>query len=354
MAEPSSNSLTVRIIGSGLIGTSIGLGLRAHGLAIEMIDTDSKAQLLAQDLVGPKPTNAPDFVIFALASSRLENVLNEEYRLNPNSRFMDTGSIKSKPALKVISSEIPPARFLLSHPMAGREVSGPQSARADLFESRSWIYSSQGVDPDVLSMGLKIIALLGATPIDMAPDEHDRTVALISHLPQVVASLLAKQLMGGQEGSLDLAGAGLRDTVRIAASDPELWSEILTSNSEHIAPLLKNLQSDLTLFMSDLEQGIDLKGWITQGNAGHARIPGKHGGKARAYTALPIVIEDKPGQLAELFNECARVGVNIEDLSIEHSPGQFTGLITLQLSADDANVLEEHLREHGWKVHSPR
>jgi len=93
---------------------------------------------------------------------------------------------------------------------------------------------------------------------------------------------------------------------------------------------------------------------IEDGQRGRARIPGKHGGKAREYTYLPIVIEDKPGQLAALFDECATAGVNVEDLSIEHSPGQFTGLITLALSQTDAEKLGEHLKTHGWSVHSPR
>jgi prephenate dehydrogenase len=93
---------------------------------------------------------------------------------------------------------------------------------------------------------------------------------------------------------------------------------------------------------------------IAAGQKGRARIPGKHGGKAREYTYLPIVIEDKPGQLAALFDECADASVNVEDLTIEHSPGQFTGLITLALSEADAQKLTEHLKINGWSVHSPR
>jgi prephenate dehydrogenase len=93
---------------------------------------------------------------------------------------------------------------------------------------------------------------------------------------------------------------------------------------------------------------------IAAGNEGRSKIPGKHGGKAREYTQLPVVIEDKPGQLAALFDECAKAAVNVEDLTIEHSPGQFTGLITLALSASDAAVLQKHLEESGWNVHAPR
>lgn len=83
-------------------------------------------------------------------------------------------------------------------------------------------------------------------------------------------------------------------------------------------------------------------------------IPGKHGGVARKYTYLPVVIEDKPGQLAALFDECAEAQVNVEDLSIEHSPEQYTGLITLALSQNDAEKLYRHLLKEGWSAHSPR
>ena len=90
---------------------------------------------------------------------------------------------------------------------------------------------------------------------------------------------------------------------------------------------------------------------FNRGNAGRAAIPGKHGGRSRDYFYLPVVIEDKPGQLALLFQECSEAEVNIEDLSIEHSPGQFTGLITLAISQANNEKLTEHLRSRGWKVH---
>jgi prephenate dehydrogenase len=239
--------------------------------------------------------------------------------------------------------------------MAGREIGGPEAARSDLFVGRPWIYTpTVNCDEAVLEVVIDLIATVGASPIRMTPDEHDSAVALISHLPQIAASLLAKQLHGGKEEWLALAGQGVRDTTRIAASDPRLWREILSMNREKVRPLLLALQADLT----DLIEGFDDDGaieeFIAQGRSGRDRIPGKHGGRARDYTYLPIVIEDKPGQLASLFQECADAAVNIEDLSIEHSPGQFTGLITLALSASDAIRLAEHLAARGWNVHSPR
>jgi prephenate dehydrogenase len=94
--------------------------------------------------------------------------------------------------------------------------------------------------------------------------------------------------------------------------------------------------------------------FLAEGREGRNRIPGKHGLAKRDYTYLPIVIDDKPGGLARIFNECAEIDVNIEDLSMEHSPGQAVGLITLALTSDDANKLQRHLISKGWLAHAPR
>jgi prephenate dehydrogenase len=238
--------------------------------------------------------------------------------------------------------------------MAGREVGGAESARSDLFEARTWIIDSQEVDGDVLAMGRELISTLGADSIDLPSDEHDKAVALISHLPQIIASILAKQLGGKPESWLTLAGSGLRDTTRIAASDPKLWREIISANAAAIEPLLRSFSKDLSSLLDHLSDESAVEKVIADGVQGRSAIPGKHGGKVREYTYLPIVIEDKPGQLAAIFNECAKAEVNVEDLSIEHSPGQETGLITLALSSSDAKKLAEHLSSAGWSVHTPR
>ena len=350
---------SIRIIGSGLIGTSIGLALAARGVQVEMLDLDQKAQKLAQDLIASEISGAPEVILFAIPASALAETFEREFALNPGSKFIDIASVKTKPQVEVSRISGGSSRFLATHPMAGREVGGAASARADLFEGRTWIYcptfaDGAQVDPDVLETGLWLINSLGATPISMSASRHDSAVALVSHLPQIVASLLAAQLKGAKGEDLDLAGAGLRDTTRIAASDPELWQEIISSNAQEILPLLINLQNDLGSLIQSLDDPVKVGSFIAAGNEGRSKIPGKHGGKAREYTQLPVVIEDKPGQLAALFDECAKASVNVEDLTIEHSPGQFTGLITLALSASDAAILQKHLEESGWNVHAPR
>ena len=324
-----------------------------------MLDLDQKAQKLAQDLIASEISGAPEVILFAIPASALAESFEREFAFNPGSKFIDIASVKTKPQVEVSRISGGSSRFLATHPMAGREVGGAASARADLFEGRTWIYcptfaDGAQVDSDVLETGLWLINSLGATPISMSASRHDSAVALVSHLPQIVASLLAAQLKGAKSEDLDLAGAGLRDTTRIAASDPELWQEIISSNAQEILPLLINLQNDLGSLIQSLDDPVKVGSFITAGNEGRSKIPGKHGGKAREYTQLPVVIEDKPGQLAALFDECAKASVNVEDLTIEHSPGQFTGLITLALSASDAAILQKHLEESGWNVHAPR
>jgi len=350
---------SIKIIGSGLIGTSIGLALANKGISVEMADMDPKAAKLANDLVASVAAANPEIILYAGPSSGLKSALESEFKVNSASKFIDIGSVKTKSLLEVSRSLVPTRQFLATHPMAGREVGGAQSARADLFQSRSWIYMPSDlegapVEPDLIAAGLWLIQTLGASPVAMSAEKHDRAVALVSHLPQVTASLLAAQLMDADSELLDLAGAGLRDTTRIAASNAALWDEILSANSTEILPLLINLQSDLGAFINRLGSSESVNDLIEAGNQGRAKIPGKHGGAAREYALLPVVIEDKPGQLAALFDECASAKVNVEDLTIEHSPGQFTGLITLAISAKDAQILQVHLTKSGWSVHSPR
>ena len=346
---------SVRIVGAGLIGTSIGLALAAKNIAVEMIDVDSRNQALAQDLTGGVSIAEPELIILATPLRALSQVINEQYKLNPNSTFMDVCSVKVEPLQKVQASKLPLKQFVGTHPMAGREVGGAESARADLFLSRSWIITPDAhSDSEAVAKVKWLIQLLGATCVELDAVSHDAAVARVSHLPQITATLLAGSLHGVAPEWLDLAGAGLRDTTRIAASDENLWKEIISSNSQEIKALLTNLHNELGAMIDAVNDEERIAVIMRKGRDGRNLIPGKHGGKAREYTYVPIVIDDKPGQLGAIFNECAAMSVNVEDLVIEHSPGQLNALITLALSADDAVKLSNHLSSIGWNVHPIR
>ena len=349
------NSKSVRIVGAGLIGTSIGLALKAAGASVQFVDVDSRAQLLANDLVKSGNFENPDLIIIATPPSAFKSSIEREATLNPQAILMDIGSVKLKPVLEVSTLECVLSRFCGTHPMAGREVSGAVSARADLFLDRAWVITpTEETSEAAKEMAINVIKACGAQVVQMSAKEHDQRVALISHLPQTISSLLAAQLSGSNPESLALAGAGLRDTVRIAGSDPKLWGEILAANEEALMPLLISLQSDLSELISATSGPAKWESLVAAGRAGKSEIPGKHGGKSREYSYLPIVIDDRPGQLGSLFNACAKAEVNIEDLALEHSPGQLTAVITLAIAPEDIERLSEFLTKDGWNVHSTK
>jgi prephenate dehydrogenase len=295
-----------------------------------------------------------DLCIIATPPDAIAEVIRGESSRNSHLRVMDISSIKTKPLQDVSRIGFDLALFAPTHPMAGREVTGPQSARGDLFQGRPWILCLEGVDSKLSQMVRDVVSRCGAIALDRTVGEHDQAVALVSHLPQMVASLLASQLVAGQGSELELAGAGLRDTTRIADSDAALWAQILAGNSVALRPLLISLQNDLSRAIENLEDPASMAQLISDGQRGRAVIPGKHGGQARNYIYLDIVIDDKPGQLAAIIEACAAAKVNIEDLAIEHTPGQQTGLITLAFSPEDSAIVAAHLEKEGWKVHPSR
>ena len=344
----------VRVVGAGLIGTSIALGLTSRGASVELHDEDQNALDLAKDLLAPHvKVGVPDLVIVATPPKTIVNVLKREFGNNPQATFIDVGSVKNNLVLEVETLTKLAARFVGSHPMAGREVAGPSSAQADLFQGRAWILTPTSVtEESSIDLAKEVVEALGATAYIMSAPAHDSLLARISHLPQITSTALAGAIE--QIGdNLNLSGQGLRDMTRIANSDGELWSEILLENQNEVLKAISEYQ-DIIADLKDALESRDesaLKNLFINGNKGRAKVSGKHGSKPRNYSHLLIVIKDEPGALSQLFEQCAAINANIEDLSIEHSPGQLTGLITLAFSPDDALRVQDHLLSHDWKVH---
>lgn len=345
---------SARIVGSGLIGTSIGLCLKSAGVEVEMVDIDLKSAQLAQDLVKSTPIEQPDLILVAVPISSNQRVVIEQLKANPDSIVCDLASVKSDLLVKVEQLSDNPENFISLHPMAGREHSGAQNARGDLFMGRAWVVITGSKSSDkARSIADALIKICEGSSYQMNGTEHDLAVAQVSHLPQILSSALAASLLEVSDDKLNISGQGIRDLTRLANSDSKLWSEILLANQPALSTVLSKIISQLQeiqtfLVKNNKEAVID---FLNKGREGKEKIPGKHGAKSRNYYYLPIVIDDKPGQLAIIFNECAKIDVNIEDLSIEHSPGQETGLITLSLSEVDNVKLSEHLEKLGFKVH---
>ena len=345
---------TVKIVGAGLIGTSVGLRLKSAGLSVEITDKDQSAMKLAQDLIKSGPIIEPDLIVVAVPAKVNSEVVIQQLKANPNSRVCDLASIKSDLLLEVAKFSELRKNFFSLHPMAGREFSGAENSRADLFDGRAWIAITDSFqNSESKDLAQQLVDLCGGSLYWLTSAEHDQVVARISHLPQILSSALASQMLKINEENLNLAGQGLRDLTRLASADSGLWSQILLENQREIKPALLEMIQKLQQLLNNLDaRDINsIEKFIKDGNLGKSKIPGKHGAKNRDYSFLPIVIDDKPGELARIFNECAKISVNIEDLTIEHSPGQETGLITLALSAKDCQALSSHLQSLQFKVH---
>lgn len=368
---------TVRVVGTGLLGTSVALGLRACGVRVLLADPSPTALALARDLGAgePDPGGEPvDLVVVAAPPDVTADVVRHELETHPGATVTDVASVKAGPAEALAAAGADLARYVGGHPMAGRERSGPVAARSDLFLGRPWVVCpTPKSDPERVDRVRGLVAALGATAVVMGPAEHDEAVALVSHLPQVAASLVAARLRHAADPSVGLAGQGLRDVTRIAGSDPMLWAQILSANAGPVSAVLRELRTDLDRVLAALEalSSVDDAGpgqagtggdgpgrgglaevarLVADGNAGRDRIPGKHGTAPTAYSVVTALLPDRPGQLARLFQDIGDARINVEEFSLEHAPGQMLGLAQVSVLPAAREALERALTERGWQV----
>lgn len=351
------------VIGSGLLGTSAGMALARSGVTVYYSDSRERDADLAAALTGGRRWNGErsDVTLVAVPTPAIPEVVFSQIRSSLSRTIIDLGSVKTKPQVDVealaAASGLSAHTYCPTHPMAGRERSGAESARGDLFEGRPWIITpAESTAPQAIADAEEVVRRCGALPIRMTADAHDQAVALLSHLPQVLASAMAATLVDTPSETVALAGTGLRDLIRIAGSDPELWTGILHGNAAHVSSAIDKVISQLVDIRAALADGDDktVHSLIASGNAGRLKLPGKHGGASRRYVVIPVVIDDRPGQLAALFAAAGECQVNIEDLAMEHSPGQPLGLVELSVDPEASSRFIDYLRARAWRVHPPR
>ena len=349
----------VRIVGTGLLGASIGLALRDRGVEVVLDDVSPAALALAVDYGAGRPPAAgdePELIVVAVPPDVTATVVERELRNHPNAVVTDVASVKSGPLdrLRAVGADI--SRYIGSHPMAGRERSGPTAARADLFIGRPWVIAGHDDISHQRAAVVEHLALdLGATVVPMDPESHDRAVAVVSHAPQLVATLMASRLRDAPGEALGLAGGGVRDVTRIAASDPGLWVQIIGANAEHIRPVLADLRDELDRVLTALADPAAagspraIAETMASGNRGVERLPGKHGSTAR-FAQVVVLIDDRPGQFAELLTTIGELGINLEDLRLEHSPGAQIGIVEVSVVPEHEQRLVEELEGRGWRI----
>jgi prephenate dehydrogenase len=349
----------VRVVGTGLLGASIGLGLRDKGVEVILDDVSPAALALAVDYgAGRRPAegDAPELVVVAVPPDVTAAVVERELAAWPDAVVTDVASVKTGPLERLLAVGADVSRYIGSHPMAGRERSGPTAARADLFIGRPWVVAGHDGITHQRAAVVESLALdLGATVVPMDPESHDRAVAVVSHAPQLVATLMASRLRDAPGEALGLAGGGVRDVTRIAASDPGLWVQIIGANAGHIRPVLTALRDELSRVIDALADPTGtgspraLAETMAAGNRGVERLPGKHGSTAR-FSQVVVLVDDRPGQIAELLTTIGEIGINLEDLRLEHSPGAQIGIVEVSVVPEHEQRLVEDLESRGWRI----
>ncbi|MFH8991001.1 prephenate dehydrogenase [Streptomyces sp. NPDC017940] len=259
-ADPRERTVlrTAAVVGTGMIGTSVALALRSRGVTTYLVDRVAEAARTAEAIgagIAGLPPEPVQLAVLAVPPSSTADALAEWQGRDLAESYTDVASVKAGPHREMTATGCDLTRFVGGHPIAGSERSGPTAARGDLFHDRPWVLTPSRQSGDAaLWHTRQLVRLCGARPLLMDHAEHDRAVALVSHTPHLVSSLLAARLKDAGPAQLQLAGKGLRDTTRIAAGDVGLWTDILGSNAEAVHTVLAGLAADLGEVLAVLDR----------------------------------------------------------------------------------------------------
>lgn len=333
--------MRVALVGVGLIGGSIGMAARnrlgAHVVGWNRtraaLDTALELGAIDEAVDDVSDVGDADVGIASVSVDALPGAVRELCAALPGAVVSDVGSTK-----QALVDAIDCERFIGGHPLAGAESTGVQHAREDLFDGAVWYLTPRAETPGVLYERLAhFIAGLGAAPTAIAPPDHDRLMAAVSHLPHVVANLLVAQAtaaLGGE--TLPATGPSFRDATRVAGANPALWAQIYRANGAalggEIDDLVRRLQEVRALLG---EGGADLEAWQdAAARQRHALLEvGLIGGTVREIRAS---VPNRPGVVAEVALALGRAGINISDMSLAPEADNSTGIIALWVPAADA------------------
>jgi prephenate dehydrogenase len=339
------------VVGTGLIGGSIALALRANGWHVSGVDDDADRLTRALDLgvvdaPGPDPDSAITFVatpvgaVPAAARRALETT---------TGAVTDVGSVKA-----AVVAAVDHPRFVGGHPMAGSELEGLDGADAAMFTGAVWVLTPvPGTDDDAFSLTRSVVRDFGAEVVVIPPDRHDRLVAVVSHVPHLTAATLmgiADQRSDEHAALLRLAAGGFRDMTRIAAGHPGIWPDICAENREAIVEVLDELVERLSR-TRDLVAAADrahLLEVLTQARRARLNLPGRFS-RPDELAELRVPVFDRPGEIATICTLATELGVSILDIEVAHSAEGDRGVLVLLVEKDLAERLRGGLMAGGYR-----
>ncbi len=350
----------VGVVGTGLIGGSIGLALRERDVEVVAFDVERAhaeraKELGAVDRLAEMPSECADadVVVIAAPVSRVAEIA--ATLLDAGAPVVtDVGSVKG-PVVRALERERPEraASFVGGHPMAGSEQEGVEGAEATLFEGSTWVVTpTASTDPAALGTVRRLLGLLGAEMLALDPDDHDSLVAVVSHVPQLAAStLMDLAATRGAEHStlLRLAAGGFRDMTRIASGQPDIWPDICVANRDAIVAALDEYLVALTEIRSLVADGDrpELLSFLARARAARRNLPvGRPAGEELVELRVPVA--DRPRVLADVTTRAGALDVNIADVEIAHSAEGGGGVLVLTVPASGAPRLEDELATAGY------
>jgi prephenate dehydrogenase len=349
--SPATNATATRraaVVGTGLIGGSIGLALRARGWHVTGDDADphtASAALAAGalDAVGHDPDAEVTFVAVPVGSVPDA----ARVALAGGGVVTDVGSVKSP-----VVAAVDHPRFVGGHPMAGSEALGIDGARADLFDAATWVLTPTATtDPQAQATVHGLVRSLGAEVVTLSPDDHDRLVATVSHVPHLTAATLmglASDRARSDAALLRLAAGGFRDMTRIAAGDPGIWLDICTDNRTAILDVLDDLIGSLDAMRAVVSTGdlAALRSRLVAAQVARRSLPGG-APPPEELAEVRVSIPDQPGELAAATTLATELSVNVYDIEVAHAAGEQRGLLILVVDAVRAQDLADALAERG-------
>jgi prephenate dehydrogenase len=356
-----TTSERVAIVGTGLIGTSIAMAAVRAGDQVRGFDVDPVVLAAAAERSGLAPADSLEdcvhgatLVVVCTPIPSVAEVVARALETAPDAVVTDVASVKSHVVREVTALAPSTDRFVPGHPMGGSERSGPDHASASVLDGIVWVLAPDpATDPAGLERLEAWVTRLGARPIQMDAERHDRLVAIVSHLPQVASTSLmglAATEEAGEPEILLLAAGGFRDLTRLAASSPHLWGDILLANREAIDGAIERYVERLLELRALLAQGRQetVEERFAEAKAARLTLAAKPQVKA-GVAVLQVAVPDRPGVLAEVTAVLGEAQVNIEDLQIVHSPEGGRGTIHLTVAADAAGRAETALRERWFE-----
>jgi prephenate dehydrogenase len=349
------------VVGAGLMGTSLGLAVRRAGGSAHLHDRDPERLELAASMgAGEACANAAvdrscgtfDLAAIAVPPAQTAAVCIDVLRSGVAAAVSHLASVQANIQAEVETQLPGVSNFVGSHPVAGRETTGPAGADAGLFHGRPWaICPPAATREEAVDAVVQLVRATGAVPVQLSAAEHDDRLARVSHVPQLLASALAATLTD-QPAAAALAGPGFRDMTRLADSPAPMWSEIVSANAPAVRIALDALLAHLDGVRRRLDEGAGeaVADLVGRGHAGRALLPGKHGRPTRLWASVLVVITDEPGSLARLFADIAASAVNVEDLRLEHAPGRPRGVLELAVAPGDRDRLLGALAGRGWSA----